>query len=453
MVGFTFAHQITNNMKEIIKAETFGITKEKEQELLVGLPQIKEERKVLEDQYSEVIKLDIDNPETAKVAKKLRLLIKTNRTQGIQTWHKNAKEFFLRGGQFCDAVKNMEIAVNERMESKLEEIEKHQELKEQQRISELQKERADMLRPYIENPDLMALGMMDAEVFKPFYESKKKAYYDLMVEKNRLIQEQRKKDAQEKLFNERALMLAKYEGITILELSLETLEQDFINEIEHCKEVKAKKDAEAEILRQEQQAREELRKQRAEEVKPFIMFVSDYEGVLIAEPENYSQLLQDAKDKKDAHDKAEAIRKQQEEDARLKLMQDRLKLREERLFNIGAHKQSDQYFIDCLKGSVINIMDVQCLVDEQFDRVFDSIKKRVEDFEAAEEAKKQKALELAEKKANRAPDKVKLQAFLDGLVKPEFPTMKTQEGINALQEVVKAYTNFIDVIQEQIASL
>lgn len=428
---------------EIIKAETFGITKEKEQELLVGLPQIKEERKVLEDQYSEVIKLDIDNPETAKVAKKLRLLIKTNRTQGIQTWHKNAKEFFLRGGQFCDAVKNMEIAVNERMESKLEEIEKHQEIKEQQRISDLQKERADMLRPYIENPDMMQLGTMDAEVFQPFYESKKRAFEDAEAKRKQEEKEAHIQKAKEKLLNERALMLAKYEGITTLELSLETLEQDFINEIERCKEIKAENDAKAARILKEQQEREVLRKQRAEELKPFIMFVNDYEGMLVAEPENYFQLLSEAKSKKEQHDIDEAKKQADNEAAQLKLMQDRLNVREQRLFAIGAHKQTDQYFIDGLNGSVISMENVKTLSDDQFDRVFESIKKRVEDFQAAEELKKQKAIEAAERKANLAPDKTKLSIAFKEL---EFwlPDMKTDEGKAAADVIRKGFDTWVE---------
>lgn len=437
---------------EIIKAEDFGITAEKERELLKDLPQIKEERKVLENQYSEVIKLDIEDPETANIAKKLRLLIKTNRTQGIQTWHKNAKEFFLRGGQFCDAVKNIEIAVNERMEKALEEIEKHQELKEQKRIAGLQKERADMLRPYIENPDMMQMGTMDVDVFTPFYESKKKAFEDAEALKAQQEEDARIQKAKEKLFNERALMLAEFKGITEMELTIETLEQEFINEIERCKEIKAEKDAEAARILAEQQAKEALRKERAEELKPFIMFVTDYEGMLIAEPENYSQLFSEAKSKKEQHDIDEAKKKADNEAAQLKLMQDRLKIREERLFNIGAHKQSDQYFIDGIDGSVMSLRGIENFSDNDFERIFSGLKKLVDDFHAAEELKKQKAIEAAERKANRAPDKTKLSIAFKQL---EFwlPAMKTDEGKAAADVIRKGFDTWVEHSKEIIDAL
>src|SRR5690625_916450 len=118
----------------VIKPQDFGIETKQAKELMSNLPQIKEEREVLEKQYKNVIKLEIENPDSWKKARELRLLKQKNRTQGINTWHKNAKDYFLKGGQFVDAIKRKEASVNERMESQLLEIEKYEEIKRKQEI-------------------------------------------------------------------------------------------------------------------------------------------------------------------------------------------------------------------------------------------------------------------------------------------------------------------------------
>ena len=126
----------------------YGVEKSKASEIIGNLPQIQAERSILEDQYSEIIKLDIEDPETSKKARKLRLLLRDNRTKGNNVWHSTTKEFFLKGGQFVDAIKRKEVAVNERMEANLETIEKHFENLEKERKANLNAERVGILEPY-----------------------------------------------------------------------------------------------------------------------------------------------------------------------------------------------------------------------------------------------------------------------------------------------------------------
>ena len=126
----------------------YGIAENKATELIGNLPQIQGERKLLEQSYEQVILLDIEDKETSKKAKELRLKIKDNRTKGIEVWHKTTKEFFLKGGQFVDAIKRKEIAVNERMEEMLESIEKYAENLEKERKSKLNAERTELLEPF-----------------------------------------------------------------------------------------------------------------------------------------------------------------------------------------------------------------------------------------------------------------------------------------------------------------
>jgi hypothetical protein len=135
---------------QIVTAEQFGIEPSKANELIGNLPQITSERDVLESQYNDIIKMDIDDEETAKMARELRLKIRDNRTKGLVVWHKTTKEVFLRAGQFIDAVKKREESVNNRMEDALEQIEKHAEIKEQERLDELEVFRLVELAPYSE---------------------------------------------------------------------------------------------------------------------------------------------------------------------------------------------------------------------------------------------------------------------------------------------------------------
>lgn len=133
---------------KIIKVnyEEFGIEPKQANEIIGGLPQILNERSVLEAQFNEVLIMDIEHYETSKKARELRLLIQKNRTQGINAWHKTTKDYFLKGGQFVDAIKRKEVSINERMESDLEAIEKHQEIKEQKRLDELEAKRIEIAK-------------------------------------------------------------------------------------------------------------------------------------------------------------------------------------------------------------------------------------------------------------------------------------------------------------------
>lgn len=136
-----------NNLEQV-NPNQFGLEPTKVNELMANLPQLKSERSVLITQYDEIIMLDINDPLTSIKAKELKKLIKDNRTKGIEVWHKNAKEYFLRGGQFVDATKRVEVEINLRMEANLEQIEKHFEIQEKKRVDELRAKRLIELEPY-----------------------------------------------------------------------------------------------------------------------------------------------------------------------------------------------------------------------------------------------------------------------------------------------------------------
>ena len=186
-----------------INPTEYGLTPEIANNILKDLPAILDERAVLIDEYKRIITLDIDDPATAMAAKENRINIKNNRTKGIETWHKVNKEYFLRGGQFIDAIKRKEVAENERMENALFEIETYKEIKEKKRIADLQLLRQTETGKYEVDGTLMPLGQMAESIWTDYisgvrlnYEQKKvteKKAEDDRIAKEKAELEERKR--------------------------------------------------------------------------------------------------------------------------------------------------------------------------------------------------------------------------------------------------------------------
>lgn len=195
----------TQVMKMPVNPKEFGLEETKANEMVSGLTPIIEERKSLEEIYNQVIVKEL-NDETLKQARDLRIKIRDNRTKGIMVWHKANKEFYLRGGQFVDAIKNKEIASNEYMEEKLGDIEKHFERIEAERIAKLKAERLDMLLPYEADTQFIAVELMTDEQFNSLL-AKEKTSFEANKEQERLAElariEAEKKAEEERIAREK----------------------------------------------------------------------------------------------------------------------------------------------------------------------------------------------------------------------------------------------------------
>ena len=234
---------------EELAPEKFGIEPTKATELMGNLPVVKQERESLISEFNEVVNLDINDTATSKRAGDLRKRIAKNRTQGIMEWHKRAKEFFLRGGQFVDAIKRVEIGVNEKMEEVLENIEKHQENLERQRKSELREARLIEIQKY-NGAEPVGLAEMDESQFQTYLSGVK--YQFEQAEKARIEAEE--KQRKDNLHNERKTRLARYAdfipGFDEMYFG-EISEEDFVKIGTDAKAKKDAYDAEQERLRQE----------------------------------------------------------------------------------------------------------------------------------------------------------------------------------------------------------
>ena len=151
-----------------IDPKEFGLEKDRASEITKGLATIRKEKEILCEQYVKVIKLETTK-ENIPAFRELRLQIRDNRTKGIETWHKVNKEFFLRGGQFVDAIKRKEVEENNRMEEQLLKGEKHFELIDAERKAKLKIDREKALEKYEIETEHLQLGEMADDVWEKYF--------------------------------------------------------------------------------------------------------------------------------------------------------------------------------------------------------------------------------------------------------------------------------------------
>jgi colicin import membrane protein len=281
---------------EIIKAEDYGLETEKAEELTVGLKVVKAERELLVKEFEEVSKLELIQDNLPKF-KELRLKIVKNRTQGINKWHKTNKEFFLTGGKFVDAIKNKENAINEQMEEKLMNAEKHFENLEKERIAKLQAERVFLLSEFVEDASERDLASMENDVWESYLATKKQSHLDkiqaeLDAEKERQDKIKAEKEEQERVRKENAKLKAEAE------------ERERLAKIEAEKRAKAETERKAKEDAERKIREEKERKERAEYETKLKAEREAKEKVEREERQKREKLEAELKSKKEAEQKA-----------------------------------------------------------------------------------------------------------------------------------------------------
>lgn len=278
---------------------------------------LKKERDILSQKYLEVMQMDINDPETAKEAKKARLLIRDNRTKGFEAQRVADKKVPLRLGQFIDAVYGSETAENIRMEGALESIEKHAENLEKQRLEELQRERIKLAIPYVHEdfyfPDLSS---MDQEVFDAYLQTKKNTFEARIEAEKKAEQERLERERIQNLHNERfQLLLPMWQFVEDKEANFGILTQEefdyFLNskkiaKVEFEKEQKAIR-LENERLKKEAEAEAEKLRLFNEKVKKDLEIA---EAAAKAERDKIESAM--AEERRVAQEKADKERKEKE---------------------------------------------------------------------------------------------------------------------------------------------
>jgi hypothetical protein len=174
------------------------------------------EREALTNVYSQVILKEL-TPETSKEAGDLLKKLLKVRT-GIAQIHQTQKAFFLNAGRFVDAWKNKETLPITQMEDTLYQIEKHQEILEENRVRTLEFERVEILKALESSFIPPHLGKMEAQVWDSFLDGvklqkQKELEAKAQAEKARIEKEIADKAEAERIKKENAELKAKNDQI------------------------------------------------------------------------------------------------------------------------------------------------------------------------------------------------------------------------------------------------
>jgi len=194
-----------NNIFEVNPKE-FGLEETKAQDIANQFKPMLDKMIELEKEFNDVIKLDVEDPKTSKIAKELRLKYVKVRT-GTAEIHKQQKAFYLAAGKYIDGWKNTQIFASQDIEQKLEKIEKYVEEKEKQRIYELNKKRIELVHEYEVDATHLNLGSMTDNVFEIYLEGLKLQHNNKKEAERKAAEEQQRR---EKLHDERRQLVMPY---------------------------------------------------------------------------------------------------------------------------------------------------------------------------------------------------------------------------------------------------
>ena len=275
----------TLEKKQLVKINPseYGLSESKAQQIAAQFQPMLDKMAELEEEYNEIIKLPIESPATAALAKELRLKYVKVRT-GTAEIHKTQKAFYLAGGRFVDGWKNAQLFASEGIEAKLESIEKYAANLEKERIAKLQSEREAQLSQYgVENISSLNLGAMTDAIWNNFltgtktnYEAKieaeRKAEADRIAkekadraerEAQRLENERLKKEAEEK---EKLRIAEKAKADAILKAEREKADKLLEAQLAQAAKEKAIADAKLKAANEEREKLQREAKERQDAI-------------------------------------------------------------------------------------------------------------------------------------------------------------------------------------------
>jgi hypothetical protein len=286
---------------EIVKIDPkeFGIEDSKAADIAAQFQPMLDKMVELETSYNEVIQMPVEERETAKKARELRLKYMKIRTATLDI-HKKQKAFYLAGGKFVDGWKNAQHFASMGKEEKLEEIEKYAENLEKQRIADLQKSREEQLQPYgVENVETLNLGVMPDSVWENFlagtitnYNAKIEAEKAAEAERIRIAKEEEAERERIRLENER------------LRKEAEEREKQ---------------------IEQEKAALKAIRDARMEELKPYLAFVVDLSQTIDLDEDLYQKCFSAIKKGAESQWEEDKKKAAEEEKERIRLIDEQKK--------------------------------------------------------------------------------------------------------------------------------
>ena len=351
---------MTTQITKINPAE-YGLDSEKVKSIEDAfMPKIVE-RDGLAKVYENLLTEEITIKTCTEAATTRKALVKVR--TGIASIHKTQKAYFLAAGKFVDAWKNKETLPIVQMEEKLSGIENYYEIQQLKKVEELQTKRVEMLSKYLEDAHERQLGYMENDVWIAYLNTKKAEYEDRIAaekkaehdrieaekadaERLRLIEveNEKLKVEAEKAEKER-VRVAKIESEKAAKIKArndkiiadQKIEAERLRKIEAKKVAKIKAENEAKLAEQKKEAeknaeqirvkveterkeREEVRNKRDNELRPFIIFIRDYNKLISLPEKEYKSGLSEIKigaEQHLEHEREEQLRKAKEEEVRV----------------------------------------------------------------------------------------------------------------------------------------
>lgn len=222
-------------------------------------------------------------PAMAKAARAMRLQLIPNRTETARKVKEEIHTINLKS-EYVKSLGDVIINASKITEDEYSKIEKHFETQEKERKQKLYDERFVILSEVSDNASMYPLGDFTQVQFDELHEFAKKTFEDKKAAEAKAAEEQKERERAEALLAHRQEIitpLLKYHNInmTYKPLALNSEEGDFQYAIQVLEAAKVVYKAEQEVLRKQQEAADELKKNREElqakrlnEMRPYIAF-------------------------------------------------------------------------------------------------------------------------------------------------------------------------------------
>lgn len=396
----------------------------------------------------------------AKVARAERLALVKNRTAAGKIKDER-KSGLLTEGKLVDNLYGVVKNSSELIEAEYEKIEKFAENREKERKEKLKAERLELLLPYTENADKFDLGGMEEETFNDLYAGLKATFEAKQAAEQKAIEEKAEAERVEKLMVERSALVRDYnQFLTIEQISkLGEISHSEFNQLQYSlNEAKQKHDEEIEAkIKEGEKLKEQvaIKEKRTAELLPFVVYIRDFNALLLLEEEEYQLQFTDIKKGAELELKSENERVNKieirEKEALKFLLDNGFKESTGGVTSIEFKHFISKSHYDLLGSEeeltqfkeriqLENIRDKKAKDQEIENARLAKELQDKKDSDAKAEADKileQKAKAKAEKELLKAGDKVRINTWIDKITLPEIDTKgMTDESVAKVKDII-----------------
>lgn len=352
---------------------------------------------------------DVSQTKEMKLARDARLALKDVRV-AVEKKRKELKDESLRTGKAIDGVANVLKGLIEPIELHLQQQEDFAKVQEEKRIAALQVERAIQIQSYIDNDTLAAmtdLGSMPKHQFDALLFGYKTQRENQIAEAKRVEDE---RIAKEKVDAES-------------------------RESQRLENERLKK--EADDREKELAAQAKVKEKRNAELRPYIVFIRDYNKMLNMSEEDYVKELSDVK--------AGAELQWEDDRKRMQIEAEENQRRDEQL---QKDREEHKRVVAETEARLKSEREAKSKLEKELKDKQDAENKRI-----AVEEKERKDKIAADKKSARAPDKQKIINYAQTIRNIETPETKSNEAAEILNEGSAMIMKAVKFLMEKANSL